>query len=170
MRRSFLFAGLLLVLCPFTWAGSAEIPATPSSFLPANAVLEVAVSPVAYVALPHPPRWRVVDRKFIMFSAVSTAAIFADSYSTTWIGVNYRAHGGGPCTVEGGEPLLYGLHPTVARTYMVGAGMSAGAIAASYLAKKHLPSRLVWMWPAPLLYETSVSLHGFGANLARCNP
>jgi hypothetical protein len=176
MRCTLFSAGVLLLLCPIAAnaGGEGEIPDAPStssSLLPMNAALRITATPSSYRARPvSPERSRVIDKQFLILSAISTATIFADSYSTTWIGENYRAHGAGPCTVEGGEPLLYGLHPTVARSYAVGAGLSAGAIAVSYLAKKHLPSRLKWMWTAPLLYETSVSVHGFSTNLVRCNP
>jgi hypothetical protein len=175
--RSALFCATIVMLLSTVAAYAGEeaaipdAPSTASSLLPVNPVLRVAVLARSYrpgtLSVERP---RVIDKQFLILSALSTATIFADSYTTTWIGENYRAHGSGPCTVEGGEPLLYGLHPTVARTYAIGAGLSAGAIAVSYLAKKRLPSRLKWMWPAPLLYETSVSVHGFSTNLVRCNP
>jgi hypothetical protein len=173
MRRAIFFAAVLALLCPVAAnaGGDAAIPDAPSSLLPTNAALIVTVTPSSSHSSPlSSEHSRVIDKQFLILSAISTATIFADSYTTTWIGQNYRAHGSGPCTVEGGEPLLYGLHPTTGRAYAIGAGMAAGAITASYLAKKHLPSKLNWMWPTPLLYETSVSVHGFSTNLARCNP
>ena len=173
MRHAIFCATILVLLCPLAAkaSGDAAIPDAPSSLLPANAALKVNVTPSSSHASPLSPEHSgVVDKQFLILSAISTATIFADSYTTTWIGQNYRAHGSGPCTVEGGEPLLYGLHPTAGRAYAVGAAMAAGAITASYLAKKHLPSKLKWMWPAPLLYETGVSVHGFSTNLVRCNP
>ncbi len=144
------------------------LPDAPSSLTRPNALLQVPVTPDSFAANPPELAHRVIDKQFLFLSAVATAAIFADSYTTTWIGNNYRSRGPGPCTVEGGEPQLYGLHPTVARTYAVGAVMSAGAIGLSYLAKKHLPSRVKWMWPGAFLYETSASIHGFSTNLSRC--
>jgi hypothetical protein len=173
MRHAIFCATVLVLLCPLAAnaGGDAAIPDAPSSLLPTNAALKVTATPSSFHASPLSAEHAgVIDKQFLILSAISTATIFADSYTTTWIGQNYRAHGSGPCTVEGGEPLLYGLHPTAGRAYAVGAAMAAGAITASYLAKKHLPSKLKWMWPAPLLYETGVSVHGFSTNLVRCNP
>ena len=173
MRRARFWVIVLFVLCPLAAkaGGESAIPDAPSSLLPVSAAVEIAAPPSSNQAASKSlERRRVIDKQFLILFAISTAAIFADSYTTTWIGENYRAHGPGPCTVEGGEPLLYGLHPTTGRTYAVGAAMAAGAITASYFAKKHLPSMLKWMWPAPLLYETGVSVHGFSTNLVRCNP
>jgi len=173
MRRAIFSAAVLVLLCPFAAnaGGEAALPDAPSSVLPTNAALNVTATPGSFRASPLSAEHSgVIDRQFLILSAISTATIFADSYTTTWIGQNYRAHGSGPCTVEGGEPLLYGLHPTPGRTYAVGAAMAAGAITTSYLAKRHLPPKLRWMWPAPLLYETGVSVHGFSTNLVRCNP
>jgi len=164
---------VLILLCRVAASagGEAAIPDAPSSLLPTNAALKITATPSSVQAgLLSPEHSGVIDKQFLILSAISTATIFADSYTTTWIGQNYRAHGSGPCTVEGGEPLLYGLHPTTGRAYAVGVGMAAGAIAVSYIAKKHLPSKLKWMWPAPLLYETGVSAHGFSTNVVRCNP
>ncbi len=172
MRKAIFFATVLLLFCPVAAnaGGDAAIPDAPSSLLPTNAVLNVTATPNSVHARPlSAEHSAVIDKQFLILSAISTATIFADSFTTTWIGENYRAHGSGPCTLEGGEPLLYGLHPTAGRSYAVGAAMAAGAITASYLAKKHLPPKLKWMWPAPLLYETGVSVHGFSTNLVRCN-
>jgi hypothetical protein len=173
MRSAIFCATVLVMLCPVAAnaGGDAAIPDAPSSLLPTNAALDVTATPSSVHASPLSPEHSgVIDKQFLILSAISTATIFADSYTTTWIGENYRARGPGPCTVEGGEPLLYGLHPTTGRAYAIGAGMAAGAVTASYFAKKHLPSKLKWMWPAPLLYETGVSIHGFSTNLVRCNP
>ena len=145
------------------------IPDAPSSVMRPNALLQISVRPDSFAARSmEPGHPRVIDKQFLLLSSVATAAIFADSYTTTWIGNNYRRRRVGPCTVEGGEPQLYGLHPTVARVYAIGAVMSGGAIGLSYLAKKHLPSRVKWMWPGAFLYETSISIHGFSTNLSRC--
>lgn len=173
MRNAIFCGTILFLLCPLAAnaGGESAIPDAPSSLLPVSAAVEVAATPSSnQTASESPERPRVIDKQFLILSAISTAAIFADSYTTTWIGENYRAHGSGPCTVEGGEPLLYGLHPTAGRSYAIGAGMAAGAVTVSYFAKKHLPTKLKWMWPAPLLYETGVSVHGFSTNLVRCNP
>ncbi|MGH9511879.1 MAG: hypothetical protein ACRD2U_07050 [Terriglobales bacterium] len=152
---------------------NAALPDAPSLSLPlplTNAGLMItSPAPAFYSAKPSVAgHRRVIDRQFLILSAVSTAAILADSYTTTWIGNNYRSRGAGPCTVEGGEPSLYGLHPAVARTYAIGAAMASGAVAVSYLAKRHLPSTLKWMWPSAFIYETGISVHGFSTNLARC--
>ncbi len=144
------------------------LPDAPSLLTQPNALLQVTVTPDSFAANPPELAHRVIDKQFLFLSAVATAAIFADSYTTTWIGNNYRSRGPGPCTVEGGEPQLYGLHPTVARTYAVGVVMSGGAVGLSYLAKRHLPPRIKWMWPGAFLYETGISIHGFGTNLSRC--
>ncbi len=161
---------ILLLLCPVAAiAGeNGAIPDAASSLLSANAATN-ANSADYFVASPlASEHGRVIDRKFLILSAVSTAAIFGDSYTTTWIGNNYHSRGPGPCTVEGGEPQLYGLHPTVARAYAVGAVLSGGSIAVSFLAKKYLPSKMKWIWPGAFLYETSISVRGFSTNLARC--
>ncbi len=143
------------------------IPDAPSALLSAHAVSGVPSSDSA--ASPTSHRGRMINRQFLILSTISTSAIFADSYTTTWIGNNYRSRGpGGPCTVEGGEPQLYGLHPTAGRAYAIAGIMSGGAIAVSFLAKKYLPSKVKWMWPGAFLYETSISIHGFSTNQSRC--
>lgn len=170
MRAAFATLLLLFIIAGTSKSEEPGIPDAPSPMLE-YAMLKVPSE--ARTGSQGPlvsKKTRVIDRQFLALSAISTAAIFMDSYTTTWIGANYRARSYGACTVEGGEPLLYGLHPTVARTYIVGAGLSAGAIAASYLAKTLLPGKLKAMWSAPFLYETSVSVHGFVTNMARCNP
>lgn len=167
MRRDFCCVAVSIFFCSL---GVAQENTTISNaFLPANPAANFIASPTPGVTFREPSEHSpLIDRQFFIFSTISTAAIFADSYTTTWIGNNYRSRGPGPCTVEGGEPRLYGLHPTIARSYEVAAGMSAGAIAASYLARKYLPSKMKWMWPSAFIYETGVSLHGFSTNLRRC--
>jgi hypothetical protein len=165
------FGASLILLCSAMAIAEENraIPNAPSSQIRASTSLQISVAPDSFVTERRGSEHaRVIDRQFLILSAISTAAIFADSYTTTWIGNNYRARGPGPCTVEGGEPQLYGLHPRVARSYGVGALMSGGAIAISFASRKYLPSRVRWMWPGPFLYETGISVHGFGTNLARC--
>jgi hypothetical protein len=161
---------ILIVLCSATAISEENrgLPAAPSSLMQSNASLQVTVPPDPFATNAPEFAHRVIDKQFLFLSAVATTAIFADSYTTTWIENNSRSRGPGPCTLEGGEPQLYGLHPTVARTYAIGVALSAGAIGLSYLAKKHLPSRVKWMWPSAFLYETGISIHGFSTNLSRC--
>ena len=162
------FGSLLILSCSLAAAQPPSIPDAPSSLLSAK-VKSNTTSPDSFVTSPlASEHTRVIDRQFLILSALTTAAIFADSYTTTWIGNNYRSRGPGPCAVEGGEPQLYGLHPTVARAYAVGAVLSGGSIAVSFLAKKYLPSKMKWVWPAAFLYEASISVRGFSTNLERC--
>lgn len=161
------YVAILIVLCsPRVVGENHAIPDAPSALLSAHAVSKVLSSDSA--AYPTSEYGRTINRQFLILSTISTSAIFADSYTTTWIGNNYRSRGPGPCTAEGGEPQLYGLHPTVRRAYAIAGAMSGGAIAVSFLAKKYLPSKVKWMWPGAFLYETSISIHGFSTNLSRC--
>jgi hypothetical protein len=164
------FALLLLASGTCFAAENASLPESPSAAFSAAPGLRSTgtYDHKGASRIPTSAEGRILDRKFLTFAAVSTAAIFADSYTTTWIGENYRARGLGPCTVEGGEPALYGLHPTTARSYEVAASMSGGAVGVSYLAKKYLPGKIRWLWPSAFIYETGVSVHGFATNLSRC--
>lgn len=169
-------AGAAIIFIFFVWqleafAGEgAGLPEAPSSIHLTDVAFMIALTLAVEGVKSVPPiHTRVVDRQFMLLSAFSTATIFADSYTTTWIGENYRARHYGACTVEGGEPRLYGLHPTVARSYAVAASMSSGAIALSYLAKRTLPSKIKRLWSAPLFYESSASVDGFTTNIFRCN-
>ncbi len=176
------FKSYFVVILIFAWASpfnpaeaasipaysSPSIPSAPSAAMPA---FELGPSAETFYSRPAAGAFtqpRIVDKRFLFFSTISTASLFADSYTTTWIGNNYRARGPGPCTLEGGEPSLYGIHPTIARSYAIATVMSGGAIAVSYIAKRYLPPRLKWIWPAAFIYETGVSVHGFTTNLARC--
>lgn len=164
------FGAILMLLCSAVAISEENraIPDAPSSLMQPNPFLQSPAPHDPFAANPPEFAHRVIDKQFLFLSAVATAAIFADSYTTTWIGNNYRSRGHGPCTIEGGEPQLYGLHPTVRRAYAIAGVMSGGATGVSYLAKKYLPSKVKWMWPGVFLYETSISIHGFSTNLARC--
>ena len=168
MQRGFLYAAISIFLFSVAAIADDDSPMV-DAFLPTNPppnIVYATDSPTTpSIAFTHT---RVIDRQFIILSAISTTAVFMDSYTTTWIGNNYRSRGPGPCTVEGGEPQLYGLDPTITRSYGIGAAMIGGAIGVSYVARKYLPSKLKWLWPSAFIYETGVSIHGFSTNLTRC--
>ncbi len=127
--------------------------------------------PVVAVQTPKRPmiqnveKPRILDKKFLTLTAISTVATFADSFTTTWARQNWLAGKHNVCNVEGQSVFLYGLHPTPARAYTVAAVKSVGTAGISYfMRKKHLK-----LWSVPLFANTALSLQGVGNNLAMCN-
>jgi len=111
---------------------------------------------------------RVVDKKFLLLTALSAGGTFADSYTTTWAIQNWKNTPPGQsraCNVESESPWLYGTHPTLGRAYAVAAGKSIGATVAAYYLKKH-HSRL---WSLPMAINAGLSIQGMSHNLATCN-
>src|SRR4029077_1087077 len=111
---------------------------------------------------------RVVDKKFLLLTALSAGGTFADSYTTTWAIQNWKNTPPGQsraCNVESESPWLYGTHPTVGRAYAVAASKSIGATVAAYYLKKH-HSRL---WSLPMAINAGLSIQGMSHNLATCN-
>jgi hypothetical protein len=111
---------------------------------------------------------RIVDKKFMILTALSAGGTFADSYTTTWAIQNWKNTPPGQsraCNVESESPWLYGAHPTVGRAYAVAAGKSIGATVAAYYLKKH-HSRL---WSLPMAINSGLSIQGMTHNLATCN-
>lgn len=138
---------------------------------PSSAKLDATLFPLVAVHNPDrrpvdtPEQIRLTDRKFLTLAALSTAATFADSFTTTWARQNWLAGKQGVCNMESESAFLYGLHPTPSRAYTVAAFKSAGTIALSHYLRKH---KRKW-WSAPLLANTALSLQGVGRNLAMCN-
>jgi hypothetical protein len=133
-------------------------------------VLKLLVLPLILIGmcaaqeLPETPQ-RVVDKKFVAISFVSTASTFADSYTTLWATQNWQAGRTNVCNIERQSPWLYGVHPTPGRAYAVAAGKSASAVLTSYvLRKRH--SRL---WTLPLAVNAAFSLQGVTQNMVMCN-
>jgi hypothetical protein len=111
---------------------------------------------------------KIVDKKFLLLTALSAGGTFADSYTTTWAIQNWKNTPPGQsraCNVESESPWLYGSHPTVGRAYAVAAGKSIGATVAAYYLKKH-HSRL---WSLPMAINAGLSIQGMSHNLATCN-
>lgn len=111
---------------------------------------------------------RIVDKRFMVLTALSAGGTFADSYTTTWAIQNWKNTPPGQsrsCNVESESPWLYGAHPTVGRAYAVAAGKSIGATVAAYYLKKH-HSRL---WSLPMAINAGLSIQGMSHNLATCN-
>jgi hypothetical protein len=110
----------------------------------------------------------IVDKKFLLLTALSAGGTFADSYTTTWAIQNWKNTPPGQsrsCNVESESPWLYGAHPTVGRAYAVAAGKTIGATVAAYYLKKH-HSRL---WSLPMAINAGLSIQGMSHNLATCN-
>jgi hypothetical protein len=111
---------------------------------------------------------KIVDKKFMVLTALSAGGTFADSYTTTWAIQNWKNTPPGQsrsCNVESESPWLYGAHPTVGRAYAVAAGKTIGATVAAYYLKK-LHSRL---WSLPMAINAGLSIQGMSHNLATCN-
>jgi hypothetical protein len=114
--------------------------------------------------LPDAPA-KVLDKKFMALSFLSTATSFSDSYTTTWARENWLAGKTGVCNIERESTYLYGTHPTPGRAYAVAAGKSITSIAASYYLRKHR-SRL---WGLPMVVNAMFGMQGTVQNMVMCN-
>lgn len=123
---------------------------------------------VSFVALaqdlPEAPD-RVLDKKFMALSFLSTATSFSDSYTTTWARENWLAGKTGVCNIERESTYLYGLHPTPGRAYAVAAGKSVATIAASYYLRKHHRR----LWGLPMAVNAMFGMQGTVQNMIMCN-
>jgi len=108
---------------------------------------------------------KVLDKKFVALSFISTATSFADSYTTTWARENWLAGKTGVCNIERESAYLYGTHPTPGRAYAVAAGKSLTTIVASYYLRRH-HSRL---WSLPLAVNALFGVQGTAQNMVMCN-
>ncbi|MBS1850408.1 MAG: hypothetical protein JST79_05820 [Acidobacteria bacterium] len=165
-----LIARFAAVLVMLTAVGLAEnLPDSPGSMMESSSSSVRSMAVTAAVVRPTPAitEKKVADKKFLSLTALSTAATFADSYTTTWAIQNWQNTPAGesrPCNAETQSPWLYGTHPTYARVYTVAAGKSVGsALLSYYLKKRH--SRF---WQLPLTVNTAFSLQGMAHNVASC--
>jgi hypothetical protein len=169
MRFAFRFGFILLTLV--ATSAAKELPEAPSSTLRTSRGITLAepIPPSMAVALTpvSAPKAeaRLVDKKFLGLTIISTGSTFADSYTTLFARQNWLAGKQGVCNMETESAYLYGTHPTVARTYAVASAKSAGSAFAAYFLRKH-HSRL---WSLPLVANSIMSLQGVGQNLANCN-
>jgi hypothetical protein len=155
----------LLVISAAT-VSAEELPASPSAARNTlTPLVAAAVVPPTQSTPPILQPVRLLDKKFLSLAIISTASIFADSYTTIWAGQNWRAGKQNVCNVESESPYLYGLHPTAVRSYLVGAGKSVGTVALSYYLRKH-HSRF---WSLPFIATSGFSLEGASHNLVICN-
>jgi hypothetical protein len=146
-----------------------NLPDSPGSMMESSSssIRSMAVTAALVRPTPTIEEKKVVDKKFLSLTALSTAATFADSYTTTWAIQNWQNTPVGesrPCNAETQSPWLYGTHPTYARVYTVAAGKSVGSALLSYYLKKH-HSRF---WQLPLTINTAFSLQGMTHNVASC--
>jgi hypothetical protein len=108
---------------------------------------------------------KVLDKKFLALSFLSTATTFSDSYTTTWARENWLAGKTGVCNIERESTYLYGIHPTPGRAYAVAAGKSVGSVFAAYYLRKH-HSRL---WSIPMVANALFGMQGTAQNMVMCN-
>lgn len=94
---------------------------------------------------------KVTDKKFWAITAFSAAATAADGYTT----VN-----SGECTMEIGNPFLYGVHPTAKRVTLVMGGIYVASVGVSYFLKRH-HAKVLWMAPelAPVVGHVQGAVH-----------
>jgi hypothetical protein len=153
----------VVLLAPFSVAG--DLPDAPSS-TPASVGASSAIAAPVFAPPPAKPvATRIVDKKFIALTIISTGSTFADSYTTLFARQNWLAGKQNICNVETQSPYLYGRHPTVARAYIVASGKSVGWTAAAYyLRKRHIK----W-WSLPLVANAGLSLQGVTQNMMACN-
>lgn len=162
---------LLTVLATVPFSFAKELPNAPSAtessssamepFTPVTPVTTVTSSPTASSV----ETTRIFDKKFIALALVSTGSTFSDSYTTLFARDNWLAHRTGVCNMEVESAYLYGVHPTVGRTYAVATVKSAGSLAAAYLLRKHHSK----LWSLPLIGNSVISLQGVTQNMINCN-
>jgi hypothetical protein len=163
--------------CALAWltlaaiATAKELPEAPSSTPRTSSAATLSEPVPAFMAAAVTPvttpqaEARLVDKKFLSLTIVSTGSTFSDSYTTLFARRNWLAGKQGVCNMETESPYLYGTHPTVVRTYAVATVKSAGAAFASY----YLRRRHGKLWSIPLVANSIMSLQGVGQNMANCN-
>ncbi len=158
-----LFAILAIVQLSF----AKELPNAPRAVEPSSSTMEpvTPVNTATSLTTPRPVETRIFDKKFIGLALISTGSTFSDSYTTLFARENWLAHRTGVCNMEVESAYLYGVHPTVGRTYAVATVKSAGSLAAAYLLRKHHSK----LWSLPLVGNSVISLQGVTQNMINCN-
>jgi hypothetical protein len=157
---------MLAILATAQFSFAKELPNAPSAESSSSAMEPVTpVTTVTSFTTPRPVETRIIDKKFISLSIVSTGSTFADSYTTLFARDNWLAHRQGVCNEEVESAYLYGTHPTVGRAYAVASVKSAGSIAAAYFLRKHHSK----LWGLPLVANSVISLQGVTQNMINCN-
>jgi hypothetical protein len=148
-------------------ASAKEPPTAPEPASSSSSSMAVEAVPAAPVTNFTVPRFetRVVDKKFLSLTVVSTGVTFADSYTTLFARENWLAHKQGVCNAEVESAYLYGTHPTVARTYAVASVKSAGAVFGAYYLRKHHSK----LWSVPLIANSIIGTQGVAQNMVNCN-
>lgn len=159
--KSILWSVLLLLMVPRV-AFAKELPDAPSTTAMNEALF---IQPSDPFQTPNITEKRTVDKTFVGLALVSTAATFADSYTTLFARQNWLAGKKGVCNMEIQAAYLYGTHPTAARAYAVASAKSISSVLAAYYLRKHHKK----FWGAPLVVNSIISLQGVGQNMAACN-
>jgi hypothetical protein len=167
----FIFRCGFIVLTLAVTSAAKELPEAPSSTLRASSSIIIGepISPSMAVTLTpaSAPKAeaKLVDKKLLSLAIVSTGSTFADSYTTLFARQNWLAGKQGVCNIETESAYLYGIHPTVARSYAVASVKSAGSVFAAYYLRKHHSK----LWSMPLVANSIISLQGVAQNMANCN-
>jgi hypothetical protein len=158
---------MLVILASGQFSFAKELPNAPSAVEESSSMLEpvTPTSSPATLTAPRPVETRLIDKKFIGLSLVSTGSTFADSYTTLFARNNWLAGRKGVCNVEVESAYLYGTHPTVGRAYVVASVKSGGSILAAYFLRKHHSK----LWGVPLAANSVISLQGVTQNMITCN-
>jgi hypothetical protein len=164
---------VLIVLAAVQFSFAKELPNAPSANESSSSMMEpftpvtpvTTVTPANSLTTTNSPETRIFDKKFIGLAIVSTGSTFSDSYTTLFARENWLAHRTGVCNMEVESAYLYGVHPTVGRTYAVATVKSAGSLAAAYLLRKHHSK----LWSLPLVGNSVISLQGVTQNMINCN-
>lgn len=161
---------LIVILAAVQLSFAKELPNAPSATESSSSAMEpfTPVTPVTTVTSSKtvsPVETRIFDKKFIALALVSTGSTFSDSYTTLFARDNWLAHRTGVCNMEVESAYLYGVHPTVGRTYAVATVKSAGSLAAAYLLRKHHSK----LWSLALVGNAAISLQGVTQNMINCN-
>lgn len=161
---------LVLILgCTFIILGlsghcfAKDLPDAPSTVLAANgSVFESSVVSVPSSPITEP---KPSNTAFLALAVISTGSAFADSYTTLFATENWLAGKRNVCNMEVQSAYLYGVHPTVGRTYLVASTKSAASIFSAYYLRKHHRK----LWSMPLLLNSATSLEGVTQNMIECN-
>lgn len=104
---------------------------------------------------PNDNKWHTLDRKFILFSLLSTAATIADAETTA------RGLKANPNATELNP--LFGKHPTRARLYGISIPANSLLIYWSYHFKKVAPRRNAWerVLKVPIVVHTAAAVNNY---------
>lgn len=137
-------------------------------------VLLTQVNAQVNQALPDAPSHgdnQVENRLFWGAVLVTAAGMSADGYTTSLIRPNFLKLKGvqtAPCTMEGGEPLIFGREPTIHRI-MLGSVMQFSVMAgSSYLLHRSHNKIIHSLAYAPLALQNAWSWRGFAEGLSQC--